>query len=56
MSKRKTKKTCKLRTLATLTKDHTDFVTINGGDIKNAKEYNNVINSFFFDIPLDNVR
>ena len=40
------------RSLATLERDHMNFITIGKGDIKKAKEYKNVIGSRFFDIPL----
>ena len=42
------------RSLDSLTSDHSKFVS-SGGDIRNAKSYNNVIENYFFDIPLENV-
>ena len=42
------------RTLESLTNDFESF-TLSGGDIKNAKNHNNVISKFLFDIPLDQV-
>ncbi len=42
------------RTLATLLKDHSIFMK-HGGNIKNAKHYNNAILPPFFDIPLEQV-
>ena len=42
------------RTLDTLHSDHARFLR-DGGDLKKAKEYNNVIEEHLFDISLDNV-
>ena len=46
----------KERTLETLQSDHKKFISIAGGNLKKAKEFNNVIGDYFFDIPLENVR
>ncbi len=45
-----------LRTLETLTTNHTNFLQEGGGNLKKAKEFNNVIYTRFFNIPLDQVR
>jgi len=37
-----------------LKEDHEAFVAA-GGDLQKAKEYNNVIAPYFFEIPLDQV-
>ena len=42
------------RTLDSLKEDFESF-SLSGGDIKNAKHYNNVIAKYLFDIPLDQV-
>lgn len=42
------------RSLDTMLADHQRFVA-SGGDIKNAKHYNNCINEPFFNIPLSQV-
>ena len=47
---------CPPRTLETLQSDYEHFMTAGGGNIKVAKAYNNVIEPYFFDIPLENVR
>ena len=44
------------RTLESLSSDHSNFVSSGGNDLKNAKFYNNVIEEYFFDVPLENVR
>ena len=44
-----------LRTLESLESDHQRFLEA-GGDIKKAKEFNNVIGRAFFPISLDRVR
>ena len=44
----------KRRTLETLTTDFTNF-TNDGADIKNAKKFNNVIQKYLFNVPLDQV-
>ena len=46
---------CTARTLESLRADHHRFLTVGGGRLKVAKNYNNVIESYFFDIPLENV-
>ena len=43
------------RTLDSLCSDHARFLR-DGGNIKKAKEYNNVIEEHLFDISLDNVK
>ena len=43
------------RSLETLRRDYENFLTQGKGDLKKAKEYNNVIGPYFFDIPLDQV-
>ena len=43
------------RSLKTLRRDYKNFITRGNGDLKKAKEYNNVIGPYFFDIPLDQV-
>lgn len=45
---------CTRRTLDTILADHQRFIA-SGGDIKNAKHYNNCINEPFFNIPLSQV-
>lgn len=42
------------RSLESLTSDHSQFVS-SAADIRNAKNYNNVIEEYFFDIPLEYV-
>jgi hypothetical protein len=42
------------RTLESLKADYARFMA-NGGNIKQAKKYNNVICPYYFDIPLDQV-
>ena len=42
------------RTLESLTNDFESFM-MSGGDIKKAKNHNNVISKFLFDVPLDQV-
>ena len=42
------------RTLETLTTDYEKFLN-DGADIKNAKKFNNVIQKYMFDVPLDQV-
>ena len=43
------------RTLESLDTDYNNF-TENGGNIKDAKFYNNVIDTYMFNIPIDQVR
>lgn len=43
------------RTLETLRSDHVRFLSSGGGDLKVAKEYNNVIEDNLLDIPIDHV-
>lgn len=43
------------RTLNSLKADHLRFETEGEGKLKEAKFYNNVISSYFFDIPLTQV-
>ena len=43
------------RTLASLERDHYQFSTVGGGNIKNAKQYNNVISKPLFNIPVSQV-
>ncbi len=43
-----------LRTLPGITEDLNRFLA-SGGNIKNAKHFNNVMGSHFFDVDLDNV-
>ena len=45
-----------LRTLSTLKDDYRRFIVDGGGDIKNAKFFNNVINEALFNIPINQVR
>jgi hypothetical protein len=40
------------RTLDSLQADHLKFQTIGKGDLRQAKNYNNVIGPVFFDVPL----
>lgn len=42
------------RTLNTLDNDNQSFMSA-GGNLQDAKDYNNVIDKYFFDIPLENV-
>lgn len=44
-----------LRSLDSLSGDYARFLTEGRGDLKKAKEYNNVISAPFFKIPLDQV-
>ena len=44
-----------LRTLSSLKEDHQNFVNA-GANLRNAKDYNNVIEENMFDIPIDQVR
>ena len=44
------------RSLESLHSDHSDFVSSGGGHVKRAKFFNNVIEDYFFDIPLENVK
>ena len=46
---------CTPRSLETLQADYKLFMSAGGGNIKLAKLYNNVIEPYFFDIPLENV-
>ena len=46
--------TCRERSLATLDEDYSQFMAA-GGDIRNAKDHNNVIAPYFFEVPLDQV-
>ena len=46
----------KARGLQTFSEDYMKFSTEGGGNLKNAKHFNNVIQPYFFDIPLENVR
>ena len=46
----------KSRDLSTLSEDYESFSSEGGGDLKNAKFFNNVIQPYFFDIPLENVQ
>ncbi len=41
--------------LLTLQKVHSNFMSKAGGNLKQAKHFNNVIGDYFFDIPLENV-
>ena len=43
------------RTLASLKQDHQNFINA-GANLRNAKDYNNVIEENMFDIPIDQVR
>ena len=43
------------RTLASLERDYNQFCTAGGGNIKNAKHYNNVISQPLFKIPISQV-
>lgn len=43
------------RTLESLQRDYLQFSTKGGGNIKNAKNYNNVISSAMFSIPVSQV-
>ena len=45
----------KERSLDSLKSDHSKFLSDGGGDIRKAKFFNNVIEEYFFDIPLENV-
>ena len=45
----------KKRSLATLENDYAGFMAA-GGDIRQAKNHNNVINPYLFAIPLNQVR
>ena len=45
---------CAKRTLETLKRDYAKF-RANGGNIRHAKNFNNVIGEAMFDIPLDQV-
>ena len=42
--------------LESLHSDHSDFVSSGGSHVKRAKFFNNVIEDYFFDIPLENVK
>lgn len=44
-----------LRNLEGLQADHQAFLTAGRGDLKRAKEYNNVIEEYFMDIDIDHV-
>ncbi len=44
------------RSLQTLNQDHTRFLEDGQGNLKKAKEFNNVIGTPFFNIPIDHVR
>ena len=44
-----------VRTLSTLQRDYLQFCTQGKGNLKNAKNFNNVIGQPFFDIPLTQV-
>lgn len=44
-----------LRSLESLEKDHSDFMSVGKGDLRKAKEHNNVIGKAFFNIPLGQV-
>ena len=41
-----------MRSLESLSSDHSDFLSSGGGDVKKAKLFNK---DYFFDIPLENV-
>lgn len=43
------------RSLESLKADYARFISEGRGNLKNAKNFNNVINEIIFDIPLDNV-
>ena len=43
------------RSLDSLKSDHSRFLAEGGGDIRKAKLFNNVIEDYFFDVPLENV-
>ena len=43
------------RTLDTLAKDHKKFLAA-GGNVKQVKEYHNVLQEPFFEIPIDQVQ
>lgn len=43
------------RTLESLQEDYSKFLKVGKGDLKVAKMYNNVIQPYLFDIPLDRV-
>ena len=43
------------RSLDSLKSDHGRFLAEGGGDIRKAKLFKNVIEDYFFDIPLENV-
>ena len=45
---------CPLRSLASLRADHEGFLAT-GGNLEEAKDHNNVIMEYFFNIPLENV-
>jgi hypothetical protein len=43
------------RSLDTLVHDYQQYLA-SGGDIRNAKDFNNVIGPYFFEIPLEQVQ
>ena len=44
-----------VRSLASLEVDHNRFLTDGCGNLKKAKQYNNIISKAFFKIPLEQV-
>ncbi len=50
------RKSCQPRSLETLKHDHARFLSEAHGDLKQAKNYNNVIGDIMFEIPIDQVR
>ena len=51
---RKTRGPSRERSLDTLAHDHQQYLAA-GGNIRNAKDFNNVIGPYFFEIPLNQV-